>query len=95
MNDAWPFADPPNLAVVTMRSIIEDGRPILLVVHHADDSGWQFLDGEDVTEEDARVVSSYDAISRDASLRNLVISLPTGWQAWRSGPDQAWQTLPL
>jgi len=94
MSDAWPFADPPDLAVVTVRSVIEDGRPILLVVHDADGE-WQFLDGEDVTEEDARVVSLHFAISRDASLRSLVVSLPPGWQAWRSGPDQAWRTLPL
>ncbi len=94
MSDDWPFDDPPNLAVVTVRSIIERGRPTLQVVHDADGE-WQFLDGEDVTEEDARVVSLHHAISRDASLRNLIMSLPTGWQAWRSGPDQPWHTLPL
>lgn len=29
--DDWPFADPPNLATITTRQVIEEGHPILLV----------------------------------------------------------------
>jgi len=28
----WPFADPPNLAVVTVKQILHDGKPVLYVV---------------------------------------------------------------
>lgn len=91
MGAVWTFTDPPDVAVVTLRRIIEQGSPILLVNHEADDGGWRFLNGEDVTADDAIVVSLYHTIASDASLRSLV-SLPPGWQARRSDPGHPWQT---
>jgi hypothetical protein len=37
----WPFDQPPNCAVLTLRSIVFGGAPILYVSHDADDHGWQ------------------------------------------------------
>ncbi len=90
MSEAWPFADPPDTAVVTVRRIMEQGYPILLVIHGADEDGWRFLDGNDVTEANALVVSLFHIVAHDASLRGLT-SLPPGWEARRSDPSQPWQ----
>lgn len=38
----WPFTDPQNLAVFTVRSIWESGKPILYVYHDGGDGAWQF-----------------------------------------------------
>ena len=94
MGEVWTFTDPPAMAVVTLRRISEQGYPILLVIHEADEGGWQFLDGEDVTEDDAIMVSLHHIIASDTSLRSLA-ALPPGWQAQRSDPDHPWQTQHL
>ena len=39
----WPFAEPPNLAVIVNRKIIHEGDWIAYVSHDADDDGWQFF----------------------------------------------------
>ena len=44
----WFWDQPPNCAVITLRQIIEDGAPVLLVTHDLDDHGWQFLSGQDI-----------------------------------------------
>ncbi len=43
MPDKWPFADPENVAVITLKRILQGGSPILRVFHDEDDGGWQFL----------------------------------------------------
>jgi hypothetical protein len=35
----WPFDQPRDCAVFTLRSIVFDGEPILYVSHDADDDG--------------------------------------------------------
>jgi hypothetical protein len=94
MSQAWSFTDPPDTAVLTVRRIIEQGSPILLVIHGVDEDGWQFFDGEDIAETDALVASLFHMVTRDASLRSL-ISLPPGWGAYRRDPSQPWQTYQL
>ena len=71
MNTAWPFDDPPHVATITVRSIIDGQTPILLVYHDAEDGGWQFLDGRESTMTDARLVSLQDMVERDHSLCEL------------------------
>jgi hypothetical protein len=53
----WPFDDPPNVATITVRQIVEDSAPILLVARDAEDGGWQFLTGGRVDVADGMVVS--------------------------------------
>ena len=91
--DDWSFADPPNLASITVRQVVHDGQPILLVVHDADDGGWQFLTGDSVGYADAMVVSLAYVVGLEVSLVELA-DLPLGWQAWRETRDQPWQRGP-
>ena len=44
MTPDWPFADPTNVATITVRQIVRDGQPILHVSHDHEDGGWQFLE---------------------------------------------------
>jgi hypothetical protein len=89
MNDSWPFADPPNAAAITQRTILEGGRPILLVVHDEGGEGWQFLDGGEFRAEEALIVALKTIVLFDASISALA-DLPPGWQARRTAPGTPW-----
>ena len=89
MDEGWPFEDPPNVAVFTQRTILEGGRPILLVVHDQEDGGWQFLDGDGVRMDAALIVSLKKMLHHDASIAELA-DLPLGWQARRTEPGAPW-----
>jgi hypothetical protein len=89
----WPFDDPPNVAVFTLRQIIKDTEPILLVCHDEDDGAWQFLTGHPCEEADCMIVSLQEIVERDSSLAELK-GLPLGWQAWREAPGRPWQSSP-
>ena len=91
--DNWPFADPPNLACITVRQVVHCGQAICLVVHDADDGCWQFLTRGAVDIADGMVVSLGGMLLRDGSLAELA-DLPLGWQAWRTAPDAPWQQGP-
>ena len=90
----WPFADPPNVATISLRDIMEGRRPILIVTHDVDDGMWQFLDGRDAPNSDDGVVLSLDCVLElDPSIAELA-DLPLGWRAWRDDVQQAWQREP-
>ena len=88
----WLFPDPPDLAVVTTRSIVEDGRWIAHVFNIAEVSSWEFHDSGpgEPREEDAMVVALHSMVERDPTLNELA-DLPEGWQAWRDGPTAPWK----
>jgi hypothetical protein len=88
--DQWPFGDPKNVAVITLKSITMGGSPILHVTHDADDRMWQFLDGSTVSEANASVVSLEEITQIDPSLMELA-DLPLGWYADRSAPSEPWR----
>ena len=80
----WPFDDPPNVAVMALDRILEGNSPVLLVCHDEDDGMWQFLDGQEVSEEDAKIyiaqavcVEVYDVMknkkpyNRERYIKNL------------------------
>jgi hypothetical protein len=90
LEDEWPFDQPKNCAVFTLKSIVRESSPILHVVHYEDDDGWGFYDGEDVKMKDAMIVSLLSMVNRDASLLD-VADLPSGWCAWRERPGAVWQ----
>ncbi|MEN1681101.1 MAG: hypothetical protein AAGJ46_16055, partial [Planctomycetota bacterium] len=75
----WPFDQPPDCAVISLRSIVFGGKPILLVSHDEDDHGWQFLDGSDFDTADAAVVNLRLVVELDPSLLE-VADLEPGWQ---------------
>jgi len=94
VTDAWSFADPENLAVITLKSILHAGSPILHVVHDAEDGGWQFLGWDEAREDDATIVALRTVARLDPSIPELS-DLPLGWHAWRRGRDDRWRRAPL
>jgi hypothetical protein len=69
--DPWPFDQERRCAVVTLRSIVFDGEPILLVFHDEDDHGWQFLDGQAFEMSNAALVALEEIVKRDASVLEI------------------------
>ena len=86
----WPFDDPPNVATITVRQVVEGGEPVLLVARDAEDGGWQFLTGGAFDVADGMVVSLQGMVQRDPSLAELA-DLPPGWQAARERVGAAWR----
>jgi hypothetical protein len=86
----WPFDDPPNVATITVRQVIHDGEPILLVARDADDGGWQFLAGGEFDVDDGMVVSLRSILERDSTIAELV-DLKPGWQATRETVGAPWK----
>ena len=90
LQDQWPFADPKNVAVTTLKAIAKGGSPILHVSHDADDGMWQFLDGSTVSEENASVISLEEITQIDPSVMELA-DLPLGWYAYRLTANEPWR----
>jgi hypothetical protein len=89
----WPFDQPPNCLVFTLRSIIFGGKPILRVTHDEDDHGWQFLGLDDAKMTDAAVVCLSEIVEFDPSVL-LVADMPPGWYALRFSVDSPWHRCP-
>ncbi|MCC2668652.1 MAG: hypothetical protein K0Q72_1123 [Armatimonadetes bacterium] len=92
LND-WPFDGPPRTAAITVRAITEGVKPILIVVHYADDGTWGFFTGEEFREDEALFVGLGAIYAVDRSIAELV-DLPPGWWAWRDAPGAPWQRAP-
>lgn len=88
----WPFKDPEKLAVITLTRILNGSKPILYVVHD-EDGDWQFLDGDDVSEEDAETVAFKRVVDLDRSLGELA-DLPVNWTAEREAVGKPWTRAP-
>jgi hypothetical protein len=86
----WPFDQPPNCAVVSIRQIVFGGAPILRVTHDEDDHGWQFLGSQNSAPSDAAIVALSAIVERDPTVLS-VADLPPGWHAWRESADAIWQ----
>ena len=93
MSKNWPFTDPENLLVFTLKRITRGESPILRVTHDEDDGGWQFLDGGEVSTEDASLFSLRTMTRIDPSVLELA-DLPPGWVAERASPGEPWQRTP-
>ncbi len=90
----WPFDQPRDCAVITLRSIIFEGCPVLYVSHDAEDHGWQFLDGKPLDTTNAAVVALEEIIGLDASLIELA-DMPPGWCARRDQAACPWRRSPV
>jgi hypothetical protein len=88
---SWLFSDPPNMAVITLRKIVEGIKPILFISHDEDDGGWQFLPNSDgaLDTTEAIVVSLKSIVDMDSSI-TVLVDLPLGWCARRSSPTDSW-----
>lgn len=89
-NKKWPFKDKKDVITISTKGIIEEEKTILYVTHDEDDGMWQFHDGSDLNEEDARVVSLKEVYELDSTIGNLS-SMPFGWYAWRDSIDDEWK----
>ncbi|MDP9174329.1 MAG: DUF2185 domain-containing protein [Planctomycetota bacterium] len=89
-NRAFPFNEPGNVAVFTLKTIVFGGDPILHVTHDSDDSTWQFLGGGDAEEANAALISLSEILSLDPTIAELA-DLPLGWHAWRRSKNEPWQ----
>jgi hypothetical protein len=45
-NAQWPFDQAEDVMAVSDASVVEDGRPVLLVIHYSEDHSWAFLSGD-------------------------------------------------
>ena len=88
----WPFDQPPNCTVFSVREIVFSGKPILFVSHD-NDGDWQFLTGEGVREEDAAVIGLREIVEPDGTVLELA-DLPLGWIAVRQSANASWDRKP-
>ena len=91
--DCWPFDQPRNCAVITIRGILDGTEPILHVTHDEDDHGWQFLSLRDANPDEAKVLCLEEVVVMDGSILHLA-DLPPGWHAWRRSITDAWTREP-
>ena len=87
----WPFLYDPMSAVLSLKRVFFDGQPILYVCHDSD-GGYQFLDGGDVSEEDAAVVALKEVLALDPTIAEIAC-LPPGWRAYRERVEDPWRLL--
>jgi len=85
----YKFLDDKNTMAITTKKIVSGQSDILLVSHDEDDGMWEFLDGEDVCEENALVVSMSEMVQIDESI-NKLYDLPLGWIAYRESKTTEW-----
>ena len=72
METAWPFDQPENCAVTSLRQIMQSDTPVLLVTHDDEDHGWQFLAGGDAPNmDDVVLVLFRNVIAKDVTLYDL------------------------
>lgn len=78
-----------NTAVITTRDIMNKKKRVVLVFHDTDEI-WQFLDGEEVSNENAAVVSISEMEQIEPSICELC-ELPSGWGAFREDESKPWE----
>jgi hypothetical protein len=86
----WPFKDKQNVMVITTKSIVINGNPILYISHDEEDGMWQFHDGTEANEEDGTVISLKEMLELDTSISEIA-DLPCGWYAWRNNINDTWK----
>ena len=89
IQDPWPFDQPRNAATVSTTFVVNEGAPVLVAVHYADDHSWAFLDGGPFSVKIAMLVSMALAVDHDPSLLE-VADLPPGWVARREAVGSDW-----
>jgi hypothetical protein len=85
----WRHPIPWDTRVLVSKSITA-GREWAYVVIHDEAGGWQCMDGYEFTPDDFELVPLFAILEIDPSVAE-VLDLAPGEQAWRDGPDAAWQ----
>lgn len=84
----FPFIDKPNTATFTCVHVINKEKNILYVIHD-EDVFWQFLCGDNHSDEEARIVSLEEIYKIDKSIERLV-NLDYGQSAYRKDKTSDW-----
>jgi hypothetical protein len=93
-NHEWPFLDPPNTAVFTSSSVMDNRDWVHYVTHDEEDGAWQFHPSSGpLTEGETIVVGLKRVMAIEPKIRELA-DLPLGWHAWRESRTAPWQTGP-
>lgn len=78
-----------NVAVFTTVFVLEKKSKIIYVSHDSE-GDWQFFGSEeDISEEDARVVSLAEIIEMEPSIKEL-LWMPEGMQCWKDLKSNEW-----
>lgn len=85
----FKFLEDKNTMVITTKDIIKRQKEILLVSHDIDDGMWEFLDGDEVNEDSAMIVSISEIVGIDNTINEL-FDLPLGWIAYRENKNEKW-----
>jgi hypothetical protein len=86
----WTFDQAENVACFTVRQVLKERAPILYVVHDASDHGWQFLTGDNISMEDAMIVSMREIVEHDPTLLEIG-DMPPGYSARRAAVGEPWK----
>jgi hypothetical protein len=74
--------------VITTRQVFHQGFPILHIRHEFD-GDWQVLGEQDITEEDALVVSVAKIYKLDLTTKTA-LEIPRGYEAYRKSATDKW-----
>jgi len=85
----WPFESPPNVGCLTVRSIVNGIKPILMASRDGEDGAWQCLTGDAFDPAEEVLVSLASMVDRDPTLLELADVQP-GWMAWREHREAPW-----
>ena len=78
-----------NKAVFTTKRVLE-GAPITHVFFDID-GDWQFFNEDDeLTEENARIISLNEVLQIDSSLEKIIKTLPRGFEAYKKKDEAEW-----
>jgi hypothetical protein len=78
-----------NKAVFTTKKVL-DGAPIEHIYYDAD-GDWQFFcSEEELTEDNARVISLDEIIKIDPTLKKVIETLPKGFEAHKKANETEW-----
>jgi hypothetical protein len=89
MVDPWPFDDPRDVLVFTVRAVMTGRLPVRVVCHEEEDGGWQFLTGEPIDVKEALLVTLESVVRADPTLTGLA-DLQLGWEATRARVGEPW-----
>ncbi|ASE62552.1 hypothetical protein CEQ15_14135 [Chryseobacterium indologenes] len=79
-----------NEAIITTRFVLENNSVIISVYKHTEGE-WQFFGNEDnISEDDARVISLKEILQIDPSLKAL-LDIDAGSHAYRESKEDNWK----
>jgi hypothetical protein len=84
-----PWREDMSLMVVTQRSIVNEQRPVMVVIRNSADGHWLVFTDENPGVDPQITVSFKDLVALDETIKE-VADLPYGWRAWRSGKGEPW-----